>query len=451
MLSKNQFINIHIDSISNDGNGVGRYEGMVVFVPCSAAGDLLKVKIVKTSKSHAYGIIDEIIEPSRSRVDPDCSVFGRCGGCAFRHINYSEELTAKQNFVVDCLKHIGKLNVPVCMTVGSPSVTEYRNKAQFPVIRKDESLEVGFFAARSHRIVPLDEDGCKLHSREMTNAARKCADLLCQAGLSVYDEITHSGLLRHIVIRENSDGLMMLALVLNGKGFPGESDFTTGMVRLFPQIVSILINRNCERTNVILGDHTRAVYGGEYIIDSISGIPSRLSLKSFFQINRGAAEFLYKIVRNYSAVDKNTTLLDLYCGVGSIGLSMAKTIKTLIGFDIVGEAIEDAKWSAKSIGADNARFEVCDAAAAVESLLDAGENIDVAIADPPRKGCDRATLDVLSEIAPKRIIMVSCNPATLARDLAHLAGRGYLIRKVTPVDMFPGTVHVECVALLEKL
>lgn len=451
VLQKNQEITLTIDAVSSDGNGIGRHEGMAVFVPYSAIGDRLRARIVKVAKQYAYGMRLDILEPSSCRIEPDCSSYGKCGGCSFRHISYEEELRLKRQFVVDSLKRIGHLESKVDDTIASPILHGYRNKVQLPVFQHTGGkLDVGFYAPRSHRIVPFS-DGCRLEPRILTEIADKACSLLTEQKVSAYDESTHTGLLRHIVLRKSSVGeSVLLALVLNGKSLPDEKAFAEKISAGYPQIRSIIINCNNRDTNVILGENNRTILGDGYLCDKLAGIDLRLSLPSFFQINHSAAELLYAKIREYAAPSPGDTIIDLYCGVGSIGLSLAKDVGNMIGVEIVPAAVSDAKHNAKTNGIENAEFVCSDAKDAALRFKEACILPDCVIVDPPRKGCDAATLQAIADMNPSRIVMVSCNPATLARDLARLADLGYSTPKATPVDMFPRTNHVECVAWLKR-
>ncbi|MCL2539185.1 MAG: 23S rRNA (uracil(1939)-C(5))-methyltransferase RlmD [Oscillospiraceae bacterium] len=445
-LEKNLDIEIRITSLAGNGSGVGRFGGVVVFVPFSAPGDLVKARIVKVADAHAFGKLIDVIEPADCRTHNDCHSFTKCGGCVYRHINYSKELAIKRDAVQDAMLRIGKIDAMVNCAVASPVIDFYRNKAQLPVSFAGEGLGIGFYARRSHRVVPF-EDGCRLQPGDMTEVAEFCCVCLAELGVKAYEESTGQGLLRHLILRKSGDGSLMLALVLNGAGFLQEEAFCEAVSLRFEQVKTVIVNRNQRNTNVILGEKNRTLLGSGFITDRLAGIDFRLSLPSFFQINRCAAELLYRKIREYADPGKDDTLLDLYCGVGSIGLSMAKDVKRLIGVEVVKTAVDDAKYNALRAGASNAVFIESDAKTAAAGLT---ESVDIAVVDPPRKGCDPETLISIKRIAPKRIVMISCNPATLARDLSTLSGFGYSVREITPVDMFPRTAHVECAALLQR-
>ncbi|MEG1557771.1 MAG: 23S rRNA (uracil(1939)-C(5))-methyltransferase RlmD, partial [Oscillospiraceae bacterium] len=447
MLTKNTLYPIKIDSLSSDGSGVGRIDNLVVFVPCSAVGDELIVQIVRTEKTHAFAIIDSIVSASDDRIPIDCAMYKKCGGCCFRHISYEAELAAKKKIVEDAFLRIAHLDVRVEDTVPSPDVDRYRNKVQFPVGTDGTALFAGLFAPRSHRIISVDD--CLLQSKLMNDVASDCCKLLCEQNVSAYDECSGTGILRHIFIRQSGEsGHLALCLVINARGFQGEKLFTDKITALYPVIESLSLNINTAKSNVILSDRQRLIFGSDSLSDRLCGVPVRLSPLSFFQINNAAAELLYKKARELASLKSSDTLLDLYCGIGTIGLSMCEDCRRLIGVEVVSAAISDARRNAAAIGADNCEFLAMSSSSATNLLMSRGDTIDVVITDPPRKGCDDGTIDSLLAISPKKIVMISCNPATLARDVAKLFAGGYTMDSVYPFDLFPRTKHVECVVLM---
>lgn len=449
-LHKNQSIDLAIESLSSDGNGVGRYEGKVIFVPLAAPGDALRVKIVKDRKSHAFARIEQIVRPGPGRIEMDCPVGAVCGGCAFRHLTYEAELAAKEGFVRDALERLGGLAAPVLPILPSPQVDRYRNRAQYPVAAgKDGVLIYGFYASRSHRIV--QNPNCLLQSRATNQIAARVAGLLDEVGAAPYDEVAHSGLVRHICLREGGhSGEVSVCVVVTNGALPERENIARKIINEFPQVQSLSLNINPAKTNVIFGEKTLHIVGDGFIRDSLCGVPLLLDPLSFSQVNTAGAERLFGVAADYAAVGSDDTLLDLYCGSGVIGLSMAARCKALIGVEVQPQAIENACRSAAEMGLANTRFLAQDAAAAAASLAAEGLRPDVITLDPPRKGCDEETLQAVLQMAPKRVVMVSCNPATLARDLSFLADHEYRTVRVQPVDMFPRTRHVEAVALLEK-
>lgn len=449
-LHKNHTIELSINSLASDGNGVGRHEGKVVFVPLAAPGDLLRVKIVKDRKSHAFARIEQILTPGPGRIPMDCPVGNTCGGCAFRHLSYGTELAAKQSFVADALRRLGDVDAEILPILPSPMIDRYRNRAQFPVAPDgDGKLIYGFYASRSHRIVQNPD--CLLQPAPVNAIAARTAALLSEANAAPYDEVAHRGLVRHICLREGGhSGEVSLCIVAMSGAVPHREEIAQKISAEFPQIKSVSINSNPEKTNVIFGKKNLHILGDGNIRDSLCGVPLLLDPLTFSQVNTAGAERLFQVAAVYAAVGPGDTLLDLYCGSGVIGLSVAARCKSLIGVEISPRSIENARRSAAEMELDNTRFIAGDAATAAATLAKEGLRPDVAVLDPPRKGSDEATLRALVQMAPGRIVMVSCNPATLARDLAFLRGEGYRTRKVQPVDMFPRTRHVEVVALLEK-
>ncbi|MEG1074595.1 MAG: 23S rRNA (uracil(1939)-C(5))-methyltransferase RlmD [Ruthenibacterium sp.] len=451
MLNKNQSISLTITALSNDGSGIGRFDGQAVFVPFTAIGDVLTVKIVKACKSYAFGIIETILTPGAGRMTPACALFGKCGGCCFGHLSYEAELQAKESFVRDALTHIGNITAPVSPILAAPSDTRYRNKVQYPVFADDNgTLHAGFFAGRSHRVIPCDD--CLLQPVLLNQITAAICRILTQLGVSAYRENTHTGLLRHIYLRHAADtNTVMVCLIVNGKKLPYSEEFCTALLQEFPQITSILLNVNKEKTNVITGKKSLILYGDGVLHDTLSNVPVALDPLSFYQVNTAGANLLYSVIAQLAQLKSTDTLLDLYCGAGTIGLSMVKSCAKLIGVEMIPEAIESAKRNATAMGVCNAEFLCADAGKAAQTLAKDGLTPNVVVLDPPRKGCDNATLEAVIQMAPARIVMVSCNPATAARDLQILQKNGYQINTVQPVDMFPRTRHVECVVLMSRV
>jgi len=450
-LNKNDYIELEINGMTSEGNGVGRYEGLAVFVPNTAVGDVIKAKIVKAAKSYAFGRLEEITTPSSSRIQPDCSNSVQCGGCVYRHIKYSEELKIKEQKVRDSITRISGLSdVEILPIVGADCPDRYRNKAQLPVrTSKDGEIEIGFFAARSHRVIDCTE--CMLQPQEFSNIIKIFKNFLESSKNEPYDETTHKGRVRHLYIRKGEmSGEIMVCVVVNGNGLYDEDVLVKELTRQIPAIKSIVININREKTNVIMGKKCRTIYGKGYITDTLCGLEFKISPLSFYQINRSQAERLYNIAADYAGLNGGETLLDLYCGTGTIGLSMAKRAKKLIGVEIIEQAVEDAKINAVNNKIENTEFICSDAAEAAEILRKRGEKSDVIVLDPPRKGCSPELIETINKMSPDRVVYVSCDPATLARDLKIFDEKGYKALNVTPVDMFPRTAHVESVCLLTK-
>lgn len=442
-MKKNEFIILEITAMSSEGSGIGRYEGLAVFVPMTAVGDKVRVKIVKVKSNCAFGIIDEIISPSPDRADNDCPVFKQCGGCAYRHITYQSECRIKQNKVYEAIKRIGGIDLQPRPIISAVSDKRYRNKAQFPVC---DDGRVGFYAARSHRAVPCDD--CLLQPEEFTAAAEVFGHFMRKFGITAYDETTHKGVVRHFYLRKaGATGEIMAVVVINADNLFGAEELAALLrEQIGEKLRSVQLNINRRDTNVILGDKNIVVWGDSYITDILCGVKIRISPLSFYQVNRDMAERLYEKAAEY-AEPEGKTVLDLYCGAGTIGLSMADRAKMIIGAEIVPEAVRDAKINAEANGIKNARFMCADAADAAKQLHREGLCPDVVIVDPPRKGCSAELLrTVANDFSPKKLVYISCDPATLARDAAILSDLGYQLLEYTPVDLFPKTHHVECAA-----
>ena len=454
-LQKNQILTLRIERLSSDGSGVAHSaDGETVFVPGTAPGDEARVRIVKDCGRYAFGILDELLTPSPDRVPVDCPVAGPCGGCSLRHLDYAAELRAKQESVLDAFRRIGGLEVPVLDILPSPEVDRYRNKVQFPVgVDKNGAPCIGFYAGRTHRIVPCPD--CKLQPGVLNEIGNALCAFFAQQGINPYDEQSGKGLVRHIFLRRGAhSGQIMVCLVCTRAKLPHAEQLCAALREQFPAISTVLLNVNAKNTNVILGRENHILYGPGYIEDTLCGVPVRLGPLSFYQVNTLAAEQLYGVAAQYAQLTPDDTLLDLYCGMGTIGLSMADQCRGLIGVEIVPEAIESAKANAARMGeavAAKSRFFCADAGQAATQLAAEGLHPDIVMLDPPRKGCDEATLSAVVRMAPRRVVYVSCNPATAARDAAWLEKNGYHAEKVQPVDLFPRTKHVEAVLLLTKL
>ncbi|WP_076917636.1 23S rRNA (uracil(1939)-C(5))-methyltransferase RlmD [Negativibacillus massiliensis] len=449
MLKKNQIEEAEITAMSSDGNGIAKIDGMVVFVPYTAVGDKLKIRIVKVQKNYSFGIIEEILQPSPDRVDDHCPVYKKCGGCAFRHISYEAELRHKAEFVQSNLRRLGGLDPVMLPITPSPLVQGYRNKAQYPIREYDGKIEAGFFAKRSHRVISCAS--CDLQPAFFEQILEYTKQFLEEYHISAYDEQTGKGKVRHLYIRYGEvSGEVMVCLVVNSERLPHAAEYVEGLLKVCPQVVSVVLNINREQNNVILGQKCITLYGKDTIEDTLCDVRFELSPLSFYQVNRQAAEKLYRLAAEMAQFEGNELLIDLYCGAGTIGLSMASKVRELIGVEIVPDAVENAKENAKRCGVENARFICADAKEAAAQL--AAENLhpDVIVVDPPRKGCDLEVLQAIAAMAPKRLVMISCNSASLARDCKELEALGYHLEKAAPVDLFPRTTHVETVVLLSQ-
>ena len=450
MMEKNQIISMEITGMSHDGNGVGHFDGIAVFVPDSAVDDVLSVRIVKVNRTHCYGRIEQIVTPSPDRISPDCAVSRRCGGCKFRHVSYEAELRYKQEFVQSNLRRIGGFSLEVEPIAPSPQQDGYRNKAQYPVRLQKKELCAGFFAPRTHEVV--DCHNCRLQPQKFETILETVLAFVKSYGITIYDETTGKGLLRHVYLRYGQEcGETMVCLVVNGDRFPHSDELVKTLLDCDQQIVSIILNMNTQNTNVIMGETTKLLYGKPFITDTLCGVSFDLSPLAFYQVNHDGAQQLYQIAADYAGLTGREILLDLYCGAGTIGLSMAHRCKQVIGVEIVPEAIQNAISNAAKNGIRNARFFCADAAEAAERLSGEGVRPDVIVLDPPRKGCDAAVLQSVAQMGPDRIVMVSCNSSTMARDCAILRDLGYRMQRCRPVDLFPRTNHVETVVLMSKV
>ena len=421
----------------------------MVFVPGTAIGDEIIARVVKVRSGCAYGIIEEITSPSPHRIDPDCPVFGRCGGCSLRHMDYRAELEIKGRWVKENLLRIGGIDAPMESPVPSPRESRYRNKAAYPIRLYNGKTRAGFFAKRSHAPVPVGD--CLLQPQVFGDIAGYVCDWLDRRGIAPYDEKNHSGLVRTLYLRiGEATGQIMACIVINGSGIPGEAELAQGLVSAFPGIKTILLSENRRRDNVILGDAERVLYGDGRICDILCGIELSLSARSFYQVNRGAAELLYKKALEYAAPKRDHILLDLYCGAGAIGLSMAKNAGMIIGVESVAQAAQDARRNAAANAVANARFYHGDAADAAQIMREIGRRPDTVILDPPRKGISPEAIAGIIDINPQKIVYISCSPATLARDCKLLAAHGYAVVKACAVDLFPRTAHIEAITLLEN-
>ena len=446
-LVKNQDIQLNIEGYTAEGNGVGHYDGQAVFVSGAAKGDTIIAHIIKAKKTYAIGIIKRILKKSDDRIDVDCPHFRSCGGCVYRHISYEAEKLLKRQKVVDAFSRLAHIDVPVNDII-TCNTERYRNKAQYPV-GFDKEVVAGFYAQKSHRII--NSSDCVLQPEEFSKIVEIVKSWMSEFCIPAYNSETGNGLIRHIYIRKAfKTGQIMVCLVINGNSLPYADELCDDLMRV-ETIKSIVINENRDKTNVILGKNCATIWGEEYIEDELCGVKIRISPLSFYQVNHDCAELLYEKAAEYVGATGNETVLDLYCGAGTIGLSMANKVKKIIGVEIIPEAIEDAKENAKRNNIENCEFYCGDAKDAVKILKSQNIEPDAVILDPPRKGCDREVLEYVAEMKPKKIVYVSCDVSTQARDCAILRDLGYETKEVTPVDMFPRTAHTESVALITKM
>ena len=447
LLKKNDIIEAEIEGMTSEGSGVAHYEGMAVFVPHSAPGDVAELIIIKVTGSYAVGKIKSLIKPGNGRCEPDCPSYPKCGGCTFRHLTYDEECRVKLTRVNDAMKRIGGVDIQAEEYISADSPDRYRNKAQIPYTNEGKEAVFGFYAERSHRIIPFSD--CLLQPEIFGAIAHATANFLNDTPNDIYDETTGKGRFRHLYIRRGfATGEIMVCAVVNANGLAREDEYVRRIRAVSPEIKSIVINVNREKTNVILGSKCRTAWGNDTIRDVLCGVTFEISPLSFYQVNRAQAERLYLKAAEYAGLDGSQVVFDLYCGTGTIGLSMASRAKQLYGIEIVPDAVKNAIRNAELNGIRNAQFICGDAHDEAQKLKEQGICPDIVIVDPPRKGCSEATVDFLNRTAPERIVYISCDPATLARDVARLTAVGWRLEKFTAVDMFPRTANVETVAFL---
>jgi len=450
MLKKNDIVTLTVTDLTNEGMGVAKHEGYVLFIPKTAIGDVIRARVVKVLSSHGFAKCEEILTPSEDRCDADCPVFAKCGGCLFRHIRYDAELAIKKSWVDGHFSRIGKLDIACDTIIPSPAENGYRNKAQIPCgVDKDGNPSFGFFAPHSHRIIPCET--CALQPGFYADITRAVGQWMKEYGVRPYDEEKHSGILRHLFIRDGRvSGEVMVCLVANSDRLPHAHELTEKLLRTNPNITSIVLNVNKKPGNEILGGKCVTLYGKPSIRDTLCGVSFDISPLSFYQVNHDGAEVLYRTAAEFAELSDGDTLLDLYCGVGTIGLSMAHKAGKLIGVEVIPAAVENAWENARRNGILNAEFICADAGEAAIKLAESNMKPDVVIVDPPRKGCGTDVIEAMKTLSPKRIVMVSCNSATAARDCARLSEIGYTPTKLRAVDMFPRTGHVESVVCLKR-
>ncbi|WP_054743590.1 23S rRNA (uracil(1939)-C(5))-methyltransferase RlmD [Cellulosilyticum ruminicola] len=448
---KNKHYEIEIIDLGAQGEGVGKIGEFTVFVPEAITGDVVEVRLIKVKKSYGYGKVMQIISPSPFRQDSKCAVAAKCGGCQIQHMKYQVQLDFKTKKVKDCIERIGGLkDIKVKDTLGMEVPYHYRNKAQYPIRKEEDSIQMGFFAQKSHRIVPSNK--CSIQDPKNEQIMQIVTDFLNENHITIYNEETHKGLVRHLMIKTGyHTNEIMVCLVINGHKL-SKADLLVAELRKVDGVSSILLNHQLAKTNVILGGETTLLYGKEYIIDKIGDLSFKISPLSFFQVNPLQTEVLYKKALEYAELTGEEIVWDAYCGIGTISLFLAQKAKKVYGVEIVPQAIENAKENAKLNGLTNVEFFTGKAEEIIPTLYkEEGIKADTIVVDPPRKGCDIYLLETLKDMAPQKIVYVSCDPATLARDLAYLVKEaGYTIGEVQPVDMFPHTTHVECCVSLKK-
>ncbi len=444
-LEKGSVYTAVIDGYSSEGLGIARVNGAVVFVPHAVRGEEIDLRITKVMKTSCAGEIVKIHNPSPERMEPECPYAGKCGGCAYRHLTYPEELWAKRQRVQDALTRIGGLELTVEEILGAKNPEHYRNKSQYPV---GADGSIGFFQARTHKVVPIRR--CLIQTEAADRTAQAVGEWMRRYKISAYDETTGKGLVRHVCVRVNRKGESLCCVVVNGNKVPREPELAAYVTAAVPHTVGVLLNSNTRRGNVVLGDKYRTLFGQNYLMDTLCGLEFKLSMPSFYQVNRDQAEVLYGKALEFAGLTGNETVLDLYCGIGTITLCLAKAAKRVIGAEIVPPAIRDAKENALRNHVENAEFFCGDAADIAAKLESDGLRPDVVTVDPPRKGLAPEVIASVAAMGPEKVVYVSCDPATLGRDVKIFREFGYEAKRAAAVDMFPGTAHVETVVLLSK-
>ena len=446
---KNATLTLEITGYTAEGMGVARWEGRVVFVPGTILGERWEVQLLKVKTNVAWGRAVRLLTPSPERVELDCPLAGRCGGCQYRHMTYEEELRAKRQRVQDALTRVGGVSLELPQVLGAEDPLRYRNKVQFPVAQEKRGLAVGYYRARSHDV--LDVADCLLQPEAVTTLRRAFKGWMERYRIPAYDEGTRQGLIRHLYVRTNQAGEALCCVVANGARLPHAPELVQALRQAAPALAGLVLNTNTKDTNVILGPNYRTIWGRDFLEERLCGMTFRLSVPSFFQINRAQTERLYAQALEFAGLTGRETVLDLYCGIGTISLALAQRAGQVIGAEIVPEAVQDAQANAARNQVDNARFLCGDAGEAAFQLAAEGVRPQVICVDPPRKGLAPEVPEILASMAPERIVYVSCDPATLARDVKRFGELGYPAVKSQAVDLFPRTAHVETVCLLSKL
>lgn len=440
-----QLCRLVIDGYASDGAGVARLDGMVVFVQGGIRGEACDVRLTHVGRSALWGRVEEVVNPSPARIFPRCLHYTKCGGCQFRHMNYAEELEAKRIRVEDALRRLGGADIHVSAILGAEQVDRYRNKAQFPVAK---GPRIGFYRPRSHDVIDVDD--CLLQGEAAARLRGAVKEWMAEYSIPAYNERTFTGLVRHVYVRTNRAGRSLCCLLVNGRGVPREAELVRALRRAEPNLAGIVLGVNEKHNNVILGDSYRALWGEDFLSDTLCGLTFRLSVPSFYQVNPAQTEVLYGKALEFAGLTGAETVLDLYCGIGTISLVMARKAGMVWGAEVVPQAVDDAIANAQRNHIGNARFLCADAGEAARYLEGEGVRPDVVCVDPPRKGLAEDVVDTIADMGPERVVYVSCDPGTLGRDVKRFAGRGYTLKKAVAVDMFPRTAHVETVVLLSR-
>ena len=448
-IQKNQEYIVDIIDNGFEGEGIAKIDNFTIFIPGTIKGEKVRILIVKVLSSHGFGKIVEILGKSQARQDVDCNTYKRCGGCNLRHVKYEETLKMKQNAVQSLVNKTLKNKLQVKETVGMENPLHYRNKAQYPIgINKQGEPVIGVFANRTHEVIPIDN--CLIQNKKSEEIAKFIIEFIKEKNISIYDEKTGKGLVRHIVTKVGiKTGEIMCVIVINGHKIPNENELVENLKTRYPEIKAIVKNINIKNTNVILGQENINLYGNGYIEDILGEYKFKISPLSFYQVNPVQAEKLYNLGVSMAEITKNDVVFDLYCGIGTISLFMSKFAKKVYGIEIIEEAVKMAKENAESNNVSNTEFFAGDVEIVLDDLINnKGIKADVVMFDPPRKGLDKKSIDNILNLIPKKIVYISCNPATLIRDLADFENE-YDIKTIIPVDMFPYTSHVECVSVLQ--
>lgn len=450
-VTKNETITLHFEDLTSEGNGVGKIDGYPLFVPYALPGEEATVKVIKVNKNFGFGKLLKVKNPSPDRVEAPCDVYYQCGGCQLQHMSYNMQLDMKQNQVKNVMRKIAHLgDVPVHETIGMDNPWRYRNKTQIPVGEKHGELITGFYQQRSHRIIDNMET-CIIQDELNDQAVEAVRSIANRLGVKAYNEQTHTGDLRHIMVRTGqATQETMIVLITRTEKLPQKALLIEELTKVYPHIKSIIQNVNDQKTNVIFGKQTKVLWGAEYIYDTIGDLKFAISARSFYQVNPEQTKVLYDQTLKYANIKPEDVVIDAYCGIGTISLFLAQKAKKVYGVEIVPEAISDAKKNAELNNMTNTEFVVGAAEKIMPWWTAQGLKPNVIVVDPPRKGCDEALLQAMIQMGPERIVYVSCNPSTLARDLRILEDGGYETKEVQPVDMFAQTGHVECVVRIEK-
>ncbi|MDF2593710.1 MAG: methyltransferase, TrmA family [Clostridia bacterium] len=448
-IKKNDHFEMEIIDIGADGEGIGKINDFIVFVPLAVVGDVVEVEVTKTKRNFGYGKIIRMITPSAFREVPKCEAASRCGGCQIQHIAYPEQLKWKTKKVKEALRRIGGLgDIEVADTIGMESPFNYRNKAQYPIRKEDGELKIGFFAQRSYRIIT--SEGCVIQDVRNEQIIELVRAFLTKYNISIYNDETHEGLVRQLLIKTAYyTKEVMVCLVINGNTLTHQEKLIE-LLQEVEGLTSIVLNHNTDKMNAAISTSTTVIYGKDYIVDKIGDLKFKISPVSFFQVNPIQTKILYDKVLEFAQLTGTETLWDAYCGIGTISLFLAEKAKMVYGVEVVSEAIENAKANAELNGIQSIEFYTGKAEDIIPKMYEEGVRADIIVVDPPRKGCDAKLLETISDMNPSKIIYVSCDPATLARDVAYLTQNGYKADKVQPVDMFPHTVHVETVVLMSQ-